>query len=282
MTQNADRARRDFDTLVRLAPDLWTPTDHYLPFLLALVPDGAAHVIDVGCGGGRFTRLLADRATRVTGLDVSPESLALARRRSADHPNIDYVCADAGTWAWPRASFDCITCLTALHHLPLEHSIAHMKAALRPGGTLILHDILHLPWRTPRGIASLALALPPSIALKWIHHPRNVSRAALRRFWREHGRHETYLSQRDLKHLRATLLPGARVRTHLLFRYTLTWTRPPHGPPCREGKSSHAQAHPDDYRPSKPAVQPPFASPPPPQPPRSHRPQSRRLSLCCN
>src|ERR1051325_6698487 len=62
---------------------------------MRVAPD--ARVLDVGCGSGWATRLLADYAVngRVTGIDISDEMVRLARESSTSHPNVDYEVASA-------------------------------------------------------------------------------------------------------------------------------------------------------------------------------------------
>src|SRR5213596_2682619 len=56
-----------------------------------------AHVLDVGCGSGWATRLLADYAShgRVTGIDISDEMVRLARESSQTYANVDFEVASA-------------------------------------------------------------------------------------------------------------------------------------------------------------------------------------------
>jgi 2-polyprenyl-3-methyl-5-hydroxy-6-metoxy-1,4-benzoquinol methylase len=53
--------------------------DHYHPLLLKQVPDGARTALDVGCGTGRFARLLAGRGLDVEGTDANGEVIEAAR-----------------------------------------------------------------------------------------------------------------------------------------------------------------------------------------------------------
>src|SRR5205085_6326043 len=72
--------------------------------LARIARDAPARVIDLGCGPGNSTALLAARwpAARLSGLDSAPDMLATARR---DHPTIDWLEADLTTWA-PAERFD--------------------------------------------------------------------------------------------------------------------------------------------------------------------------------
>ncbi len=78
-------------------------------------------VLDLGCGQGRFTRSLARRGARVTGIDWSTKMIETARRHEqADPLGIQYYVADArnvGT-SWSPGSFDAVVSCMALMDMP--------------------------------------------------------------------------------------------------------------------------------------------------------------------
>jgi trans-aconitate 2-methyltransferase len=92
-------------------------------------------VVDVGCGPGHLTAMLAERwpGAAVVGVDSSPEMVTRAR---ADHPRVTFVEGDAGAWA-PEEPVDVIVSNAALQWVP-EHDrvITRMVGWLRPGGWL--------------------------------------------------------------------------------------------------------------------------------------------------
>jgi len=87
--------------------------------LLARVPvEAPRRVVDLGCGPGNSTALLAERwpEAEILGIDSSDEMIARAR---ADHPTIDFETADLTVWA-PAGSVDVVFANAALHWIP-EH-----------------------------------------------------------------------------------------------------------------------------------------------------------------
>ena len=104
--------------------------------LLARVPLGdPGHVVDLGCGPGNSTQLLARRfpQARVTGLDRSPDMIAKARARL---PEVRFEEADVGAWE-PQAPVDLLFANAVLQWLP-DHAalFPRLAASLTPGGCL--------------------------------------------------------------------------------------------------------------------------------------------------
>jgi SAM-dependent methyltransferase len=217
--------RRDFDRLALLeAESGWSHNDHYHPYLLRQLPVPCGESLEIGCGTGAFARLMARRCAHVTGLDLSPESVRLARQRSMDYPNIDFRVEDALAWPFPASKYDCIASIATLHHLPLDEMLAKMKSALRPGGVLLVLDLYK--YETPGDYLTGTIAVPANLFLRLFKTGRFRPPAELRAAWEEHGRDEVYARISQLRRLCAGLLPGAVIRKHLFFRYSLVWKKP--------------------------------------------------------
>ncbi len=122
------------------------------PGFLAMLPDvrGLAG-LDVGCGEGHNTRLLAGRGARMTAVDISTRFLEYARRSERDNPlGIDYRHASAQALPIPDASFDFVTAFMSLMDIPQpERAVAEAHRVLRPGG-LLQFSICHPCFQTPR------------------------------------------------------------------------------------------------------------------------------------
>ena len=222
-TQPTSAIRADFDRIALLSRDGWNHNSHYHDFLLQQVPAHCTDVLEIGCGTGAFSRLLARRAERVLALDLSPRMIQIARERSKGYPNIEFQVADAIKWEFPTAHFDCVVSIATLHHLPIEDTLVKMRNALRTNGALIMLD-LYQERGLPNGLNAL-LAVPASAALKLIKTGRLRESREVRAAWVEHGRHDAYPRLSQIRQVCAALLPGAKVRRHLLWRYSIIWNK---------------------------------------------------------
>ena len=95
-------------------------------------------VLDVGCGGGILSESLARRGANVLGIDLSVKPLKVARLHAMEGEveNLDYreVAVEALAAERP-ASFDVVTCMEMLEHVPDPASVVASCAALvKPGG----------------------------------------------------------------------------------------------------------------------------------------------------
>ncbi len=114
-----------------------------------------AAVLDVGCGGGLLSEALAQAGAKVTAIDLAPNLLKVARLHGLESGiKVDYREMPVETLAEQSpASFDAITCMEMLEHVPEPASIIEACAKLlKPGGRLFLSTLN----RTP---AAFALAI---------------------------------------------------------------------------------------------------------------------------
>lgn len=98
--------------------------------LVALAPDA---VLDVACGTGKATTLLAARGLNVLGVEIDPEMAAVARRHG-----IDVEVGGFETWDAAGRRFDLITCAQAWHWIDPALGVDKAAGLLRPGGSLVL------------------------------------------------------------------------------------------------------------------------------------------------
>jgi SAM-dependent methyltransferase len=112
--------------------------DHVLGQLGAQIQTGDT-VVDVGCGVGRLTRVIAGRASRVYAIDVSAEMLAQAKEHNAHLDNVEWVHGDGTTLQpIPDGSADAVVSHVVFQHIPNPQVtygyVTEMGRVLRPGG----------------------------------------------------------------------------------------------------------------------------------------------------
>jgi ubiquinone/menaquinone biosynthesis C-methylase UbiE len=210
-----------FDQIARHATGGGDHNSHYHLYLLRHLPPHRGAALDVGSGLGAFSRLLADRFDRVEAIDFSPEMVARASAHPISQPNLHYTCADFLVHAYPPASFDCVVSIAALHHLPLPQALARMADVLKPGGRLLVLDLYQVA--TAGDLLISAAGIAASVAARAARPMRQSE--ALRAAWEEHKPLDHYLTISEIKSACSALLPGARIRRHIYFRYSLIcWT----------------------------------------------------------
>lgn len=218
-----DQIQADFDRIAALE-DGTTDNRDYHQFLLRQLPAPCDTVVDIGCGSGALARAIAAHARRVIAVDFSSRMIESSRGQSANFPNIEYVQADVSDWSVPNASVDCVVSVTTLHHLDHEPFLRSASQWLRPGGRLLVVDLVR-----DDGIVDMvrsALAFPASAALRLLRTGRLGMPRELRDAWRAHGDTDRYLSFAEAKSLYGAQLPGATIRRHFFWRYSVVWTKP--------------------------------------------------------
>jgi SAM-dependent methyltransferase len=204
----------------------WDHNAWYHRLLLRQIPADAERVLDVGCGAGALARRLAAVVPQVDGVDRSPAMIAEATRSAP--ANLALHQADALTVDLPEGAFDAVVSSSALHHLPLAEALPRMARWLRPGGVLAAVALPRID--VPRD-------LPVEAAASATHHGLGLAFAALRPLTGANlFRHEptvgampmmdAALTTRDVRSEATAVLPDARVRRLLLWRYLLTWRKP--------------------------------------------------------
>lgn len=107
---------------------------------LDLRPDD--DLLEIGCGSAGFLAGMASQVGHVTGLDISPLQVRLARRRLADRiaaGTAEIMLGDAMALPWPDGRFSVVASLNCLKFVPVPlKALREMHRVLRPGGRLVL------------------------------------------------------------------------------------------------------------------------------------------------
>ena len=191
-------------------------------FLVSRLPRGG-HVLDVATGTGLVAAELLRRGFEVTGVDLSPEMLTVARRRFGDE--VELINASAEALPLASESFDHLTFTYLLRYVTDPGAtLAELARVVRPGGT----------------VASLEFGVPGGLARPgWDLYVRTVLPLAgrvLRHGWREVGDFlggsirdfwQRHPLERQLGWWRAAGLGGVEARRLSLGIVVVIWARKP-------------------------------------------------------
>jgi ubiquinone/menaquinone biosynthesis C-methylase UbiE len=120
------------------------------PAFFEILPEVAGlSGLDIGCGEGHNTRLLAQRGAHVTAVDISGDFIQYARQSEQQEPGIDYGVASAVELPFRDAAFDFAVGIMSLMDIPeTERVLAEAHRVLKPGGFLQF-SIEHPCFATP-------------------------------------------------------------------------------------------------------------------------------------
>ncbi|MFE6197716.1 class I SAM-dependent methyltransferase [Streptomyces sp. NPDC057838] len=217
MTSPVHRVLRALDRFHADRP--WDHNARFHPWILRRLPARVDSALDVGCGSGDLARLLAGRARHVHAVDADPVITARARELTPAAAPVTYAVAEAPA-GLPGRTFDVVTCVAVLHHLPLTEALVAFRDRLAPGGVLVVVG-LHRA-RTPVDHLLSLASVPLDIALALL---RNRGRGAPPPVSLSAPARPARTAFPEIVRVARAVLPGARLRRRLCWRYTLVWHR---------------------------------------------------------
>ncbi|HEV8257078.1 MAG TPA: class I SAM-dependent methyltransferase [Casimicrobiaceae bacterium] len=133
--------------------EIWYEHWHRYHFAAKLV--GGREVLDVACGAGYGSALLARQAQRVVGADISAETIDHAQAIYAAVPNLEFRQADCAALPFPDASFDAVVSFETIEHIAAQEKfLDEVRRVLRPEGLFVLSSPNKLEYSDRRGCSN--------------------------------------------------------------------------------------------------------------------------------
>ncbi len=192
--------------------DYWNHNTAYHRWLVDIASRHRGDVLDVGCGEGLLASRLAVVSRSVVAIDADPRSVRRASERLQPFDNASVRLLRFEDVEQAGRSFDLITFVASLHHLPLRDTLRKARQMLRPAGQLAVvglsanKSIVDWLWA--------GVCTPAARAGSLLHREtRNIGVAVA----------EPRDSLAEIRQATADVLPGARIRRGLYYRYRLLW-----------------------------------------------------------
>lgn len=200
---------------VREDEDYWNHNTAYHAWLMGIASRHRGDVLDVGCGDGLLAARLATVSRTVTALEPDPGAERLARARLWSRPDVtvsnhDFLSFDPG-----ERRFDVITFVASLHHMPLRPALSRARELLTCGGELAVVGLS--ADKTIGDFAWAASRLPwVRIGSRWHREVRDVGVVTT----------DPCENLAEIRGVVRDVLPGAKLRRALYYRYLLRWRKP--------------------------------------------------------
>jgi trans-aconitate methyltransferase len=214
----------EFDMIARLSP-LGADVNAAGAWVVRNLPAARGAALDIGCGVGDVSRLIAPRFTHTDAIDLSAGMIAEAQSRTPPGTALTFMEADMFEWLAARpAHYDCIVSVATLHHVDFSLALIAMARSLTAGGRLLVIDLVDRS--APRYLFMNAIAATVGATRELVALLRRRSSLRLRRAYRQHAARERYLTLSEVRQVSNVLLPTSMVSSTLFWRYRLIWEKP--------------------------------------------------------
>jgi 2-polyprenyl-3-methyl-5-hydroxy-6-metoxy-1,4-benzoquinol methylase len=214
--------KQDFNEIAQLDETKWNHNNCYFSYLMRFVPEGAGTCLDIGCGKGELSSMLARACAQVTAVDLADGMIEKAKIL---HPakNIDYICGNILDMEFEDESLDVIITTATAHHLPYEWMLEFAKRKLKKGGRLIILDLAKA--HTLSDYALWSFAVIPNVIINVIKNGAARAHGHSKAAWDKHCAHDSYMTMGEIRAQTKKHIPGAYIKRKLFWRYVLVWEK---------------------------------------------------------
>jgi len=213
----------DFNEIADLDDPKWDHNNCYYKQLMKLIPDNVETCLDIGCGKGELSFMLAQKSKRVIAVDLADKMIEKAKVLYPSK-NIDYICDNILDMEFENNSLDVIITSATAHHLPYEWLLNFAKEKLKKGGKLIILDLVKA--KSLADYMIWGFAFFPNIVMNLIKNGKlRKDDEDARQVWERHGERDVYMTIDEIRSLTNKHIPTAKVSRKLFWRYLLVWQK---------------------------------------------------------
>lgn len=187
--------------------------------------------LDIGCGAGRYTVMLADLYEEVVGADPAPGMIEIAKR-DRSRPNVSYQIREAFDMTPEKDGlFDVVFAFSCVFHMAKPPVILpHLSALVAPGGALVIFDPIRpadhgeKDWQVNYAFKLARMAYDIT---KQIEISIKVVRGFTNKSWREISERSVPFSNEEFRREYSAVLPNVRIEENVFPEFiTAYWCKP--------------------------------------------------------
>lgn len=214
---------KDFNRISKIEERKWEHNNHYHKYLMKNMPNNCEKALEIGSGKGLFSRLMAKDFKKVIAVDFSEGMIEKAKATSKDYKNIEYRLEDITRHDFKNNKYDCIVSIATMHHLPFREMLIKAKEGLKDNGVFMVLDLYER--KTIKDYLISLFAAPVNIIFMLFKNRSLRASEEERKAWEEHSKNDVYMTFKDIKTICEKVMPGAKVRRQLFWRYSIVWRK---------------------------------------------------------
>jgi len=192
---------------IRVRKDEWHWLNKHLPA-------GEFNVLDIGCGNGALLNALSDRVAIGHGVDESARIIERARMRNEGKDNLKFEKINGPVLPFEDASFDVVISLMSFRYLDWDPLLAEIKRVTKPGGKLLIIDMVTVPV----AVREYPRLLKDKLRTKSDQKKNAAFDAALQRLvshpdWKKMLEYNPIRSEHEMKWYLESRFPGQKMET---------------------------------------------------------------------
>ena len=199
------------------SPAYWNHNTAYYRWIRDRVP-ASGRILDAGCGDGTLAAFLDNGTLTIVGIDPSEACIRQARLLNPS-PRLTFRCCSFEEYV-SDAPFDAVIFSASLHHMDMTAALKKARNHLKPGGRILVVGLAK-PSSLREHLLEAARVIPSKL-LSLLHRIKPAEEMGI-------PVSHAFPDMKTVREALAEVLPGAKIRLALHYRYLLEWRNPPAG-----------------------------------------------------